>query len=548
MARQRFGWHALAMAVGLGTAGIGVDTAGAQSLVPGSVDDDALLYQRQLDLSLNPTRIEKAAPSVADTENEAFVERSLQALVPEYDGTGEPRSRVVHGTASNPGEWPTAVSLNILKEGARGGSLCAGTVIDSRWILTAAHCVFAKSAGGVKGLRAVTAFAKSNVPHSGEARRVKSVVVHPQFRAVARADKGAGLINDVALLELETPTSAPRQKLAAVSGQSAFLAPGTTMTVIGWGLTKPRGPEAKQDRKYLSEVLLRANVPVPHRNACEAFLGFGGAPSESVFCAGDGKGGADSCNGDSGGPIFAKGPAGEAIQIGVVSWGDGCAVPGTYGAYATIPHFQQWIAKYVSKAQWAVPRDLESALENIAAVEPGGPPAPHGQVTADLRVGRCEGTSALVLKSDAAAAANKVKVGSCLIVQVTSGATGHLVVFNRDAKGDTRQIFPNKWSSGTLSGQAKTRVRAGQVVTVPGPADGFQFEIRKESPRGRNEIIAIVVPEGADLPEITKQFEDMRAIDHFDDVLGRIAAKTRRIEVTPRTPRAVGSRQFDIVD
>jgi len=91
-------------------------------------------------------------------------------------------------------------------------------------------------------------------------------------------------------------------------------------------------------------------------------------------------------------------------------------------------------------------------------------------------------------------------------------------------------------------------VRAGQVVTIPGPADGFEFQIRKESPRGRNEVIAIVVPEGADLTEITRQFEDMRAIDNFDDVLGRIAAKTRRIEVTPRTPRAVGSRQFDIVD
>jgi hypothetical protein len=122
------------------------------------------------------------------------------------------------------------------------------------------------------------------------------------------------------------------------------------------------------------------------------------------------------------------------------------------------------------------------------------------------------------------------------------------VVFNRDARGDTSQIFPNKWSSGKLPGQAKTRVRAGQVVTIPGPADGFELQIRKESPRGRNEVIAIVVPDGADLAEITKQFEDMRTIDSFDDVLGRIAAKTRRIEVTPRTPRAVGSRQFDIVD
>jgi len=548
MTRQRFAWQALAMAVGLGAAGLEIGTAGAQSLVPGSAGDEGLLYQRQLDLSLNPTRIEEAPPTVEGTENDAFVERSLNALVPEYDGKGKARSRVVYGTQSPPGEWPTAVSLAILKEGGRGSSLCAGTVIDSHWVLTAAHCVFTRSTGGVKGLRAVTAFAKSNVPHSGEARRVKAVVVHPEFRAVARAGKGAGLINDLALLELETPTSAPRQKLAALSGETAFLTPGSMMTVIGWGITKPRQPDEQQDPKLLSKILLRANIPVPHRNVCEAFLGFGGASSASVFCAGDGRGGADACNGDSGGPIFAQGAAGEAIQVGVVSWGDGCAVNGTYGAYATVPHFQQWVAKYVPKAQWAAPRDLKPTLDDIASVKPGGPPAPHGQVTADIRVGACEGGTNPVLKAEASVAANRVKVGSCLIVQVTSGATGHLVVFNRDAEGVPRQIFPNRWSSARLPGQAKARVRAGQVVTIPGPADGFEFQIRKESPRGRNEVIAIVVPEGADLTEITRQFEDMRAIDNFDDVLGRIAAKTRRIEVTPRTPRAVGSRQFDIVD
>src|SRR5262249_31093642 len=160
----------------------------------------------------------------------------------------------------------------------------------------AAHCVFTKSTGGVKGLQAVTAYAKSNVPHSGEARRIKQVIVHPKFGGVPRPGKGAGLINDIALLELETPTTAPRQKLAALSGQSAFLSPGTMMTVIGWGLTKARRPDEDQDPSYLSKVLLKADVPVPQRSACEAFLAYGATSSESVFCAGDGKGGADTCN------------------------------------------------------------------------------------------------------------------------------------------------------------------------------------------------------------------------------------------------------------
>ena len=74
---------------------------------------------------------------------------------------------------------------------------------------------------------------------------------------------------------------------------------------------------------------------------------------------------------------------------------------------------------------------------------PGNPPARHGQVTADIRVQQCEGPTAMVLPANATGAANRVKVGSCLTVHVTSGAGGHLVVFNRDAEGVTRQIFPN---------------------------------------------------------------------------------------------------------
>jgi secreted trypsin-like serine protease len=543
MTRQPFGWHALAMAAGLGTVGAVIDSASAQGFVPGGADGGVLVYERQLDLSLNPTRIGEAGPSVPETQDEAFVEKSLEALVPEHDAAGRSRARIVQGTKSQPGEWPTAVSLNILKEGARGGSLCAGTIIDSHWILTAAHCVFSGGTGGLKGLRAVTAFAKSNVPHSGEERRVKSVVVHPKYGPVARPGKSAGLINDVALLELETPTTAPRQKLAALSGQSTFLAPGTMMTVIGWGLTKPRRPDEDQDPKYLSKVLLRADVAVPERSACETFLGFTGATGESVFCAGDGKGGADSCNGDSGGPIFAKGPAGEPIQIGVVSWGDGCAMAGTYGAYANIPYFQQWIAQYVPKAQWVAPHNAKPNLETIAGVKPGGPPAPHGQVTADIRAHRCPGGSA---GPDVAVAANKVKIGWCLTVQVTSGATGHLVILNRDAEGALHRIFPNERSGDALTGRSPTSVRAGDVIYVPKTGAGFKFEIEK--PLGRNEIIAVIVPDDAGLADILKEFAPGRGIDGSDDLLGRLAEKTRRIKVTPATPRAVGTRQFEIVD
>jgi secreted trypsin-like serine protease len=527
----------------------GAAPASAQNHAAGSVGHDGLLYEKRLDLSLNPKRTEAAPPQRAEVQ-EPFQEHavSLQALIP-HDAAGEPRARVVHGMQAGRGQWPSAVSLRIVKDDGRPAALCAGTVIDSHWVLTAAHCIFDRHRGGVRSLRAATAFANSNVSRQGEERRIVSVAVHPEFEIVPRTGRpSAGIVNDIALLELELPTTAPRQKLLPEAGRLAGLAAGTMATVVGWGVAKPRRADEPSDPSLVSKRLLRADVPISDRAACDAFLAFPGAVStDPVFCAGDGWGGPDACNGDSGGPIFVSGHAGEPVQAGVVSWGDGCAQPGAYGAYASVAHFEAWIRQRVPQAQWALPRRASPALATISGATPGGPAAPRGQVAADILIHPCKGIAAVAVSPQThGTAASRVKIGSCMTVLVTSGATGHLAVFNRDTTTkETRQIFPNRYQS-RQAGETPTRVRAGQVVRIPGDLDGFNFRIG--GPAGRNEIIAIVVPEGASLGEATVQLQDMRPIEDFEGLLDGIAGRTRGVEVDPRAPRAVGTRQYEVVD
>jgi secreted trypsin-like serine protease len=546
MPRQRL-VRRIALGVAACIAGTALAPARAQGPTGNILRSGELMYEKQLDLRLNPTRVETGASAAEADEPLQERSASLDALVPDYAG-GEPRARVVHGLQADRGQWPSAVSLSIVAEGGRAASLCAGTVIDSRWILTAAHCIFDRYRGGVRSLRAVTAFANSNVPRQGEARRIRAVVAHPDFATVPRIDKGSpGLVNDIALLELETPTTAPRQKLLAGAGLPAALAAGSVATVVGWGVTQPRKPDQHTDPALVSKRLLRADVPIAARRVCDAFLAFPGiVPTAPIFCAGDGNGGPDSCNGDSGGPIFVPGHAGEPLQAGVVSWGDGCAQPGTYGAYTSVAHFEAWIARYVPKAQWALPRPASPALAVISGATPGGPAAPHGQVTADLLLHPCKGVAAIAVSPDThGTAASRVKIGSCITVVVTSGATGHLAVFNRDlTTNETRQIFPNKHHSRQI-GETSTSVQAGRVVRIPGDLDGFNFKIA--GPVGRNEIIAIVVPDAVKLVETTRQLEDMRAVDNFESLLDAVADRTRGVEVDPRAPRAVGTRQYDVV-
>ena len=70
----------------------------------------------------------------------------------------------------------------------------------------------------------------------------------------------------------------------------------------------------------------------------------------NMVCAGETSGERDACNGDSGGPLFAKN--GDAVtQIGIVSWGEGpmdegaaCGHANAYGVYTRVGNYKDWIA------------------------------------------------------------------------------------------------------------------------------------------------------------------------------------------------------------
>lgn len=88
---------------------------------------------------------------------------------------------------------------------------------------------------------------------------------------------------------------------------------------------------------------LRAvQVLIISRTQCNIL--YRGSISKRMICAGLSAGGKDSCQGDSGGPLISGG-----VQIGVVSWGVGCAdakYPGVYTNLAD-PEVASFISSYV---------------------------------------------------------------------------------------------------------------------------------------------------------------------------------------------------------
>ena len=53
-----------------------------------------------------------------------------------------------------------------------------------------------------------------------------------------------------------------------------------------------------------------------------------------MICAGDCRDARTRAQGDSGGPLMVEGADGQFIQMGIVSWGVGCAFPTQYGVYS----------------------------------------------------------------------------------------------------------------------------------------------------------------------------------------------------------------------
>lgn len=56
-----------------------------------------------------------------------------------------PSSRIVGGTTANPGDWPWQAQLRTTS----GFPYCGASLVDSQWVVTAAHCVEGSTADSI---------------------------------------------------------------------------------------------------------------------------------------------------------------------------------------------------------------------------------------------------------------------------------------------------------------------------------------------------------------------------------------------------------------
>jgi hypothetical protein len=233
-------------------------------------------------------------------------------------------NRIVGGNPVKPGDYPYYVNMY-----GCGGSLIAPTIV-----YTAAHCEpksYINSDVGV-GVSSMNSLNNGNFKN-GENIRVIKAESHPQY-GVGFSD----INNDFALLLLEKPYVIESNIKLVLNDEGSVPANGQYLNVIGLGATSESGNQ--------SNKLREVQVPTVSNKDCNSQQYYNGEVTDEMLCAGFPQGTKDSCQGDSGGPLVQV-VGSTHYQVGVVSWGEGCAQPKRPGVYSRTSDSIDWVKNIV---------------------------------------------------------------------------------------------------------------------------------------------------------------------------------------------------------
>uniref|UniRef100_A0A1Q3FII4 Putative trypsin n=1 Tax=Culex tarsalis TaxID=7177 RepID=A0A1Q3FII4_CULTA len=230
--------------------------------------------------------------------------------------------RIVNGTDATIEDYPFMISLR----SRTGSHSCGGSILNERWILTAAHCVDYYSTVYYQSVQVGRSDVSREVDES--VHFIEDVIIHPHY------NPGNSYVNDIALIRLKTPlvfsdTVQPVRLPTLKWSEVANL----DVTLIGWGRLESDGD--------LPTRLQQVDYFVVPNDRCNEFHRSHIYPSH--ICAAVPDGGKGQCSGDSGGPLLSNG-----VQVGIVSWSvKPCAVAPYPGVLTKVSFFLDWIRENV---------------------------------------------------------------------------------------------------------------------------------------------------------------------------------------------------------
>ncbi|MCG9580375.1 serine protease [Vibrio tubiashii] len=248
---------------------------------------------------------------------------------------------IVNGTNISATTHPSFVSLfydRIDYDGRYGsGPYCGGTLLQSQYVLTAAHCFYGSTQNQLFTSVVPQLQNETDFPNSVLQRVMVSEIYYPSNY------NNSTLANDIAILKLASPITAVNSyaDLAVPSDEATYRNTSEVFYAVGHGNTQTGVDSTTNLQRTQLKYVPNANCNVYTSDTSANLCMDGAATVNSLDNA--------TCQGDSGGPLYWN-----SKQVGITSFGpQTCGNPSVSAnsIFTEVSDHQTWINSVLSGAE-----------------------------------------------------------------------------------------------------------------------------------------------------------------------------------------------------
>uniref|UniRef100_T1J009 Peptidase S1 domain-containing protein n=1 Tax=Strigamia maritima TaxID=126957 RepID=T1J009_STRMM len=247
--------------------------------------------------------------------------------------SNQPEARIIEGVETSPNEFPWQVAL----VNASRTFFCGGSLLTSKYILTAAHCL-RLPIEQLYILLGTHVFDEKVKP--GLMLKATQTFAHPKHTY-------QHFLFDIAIIKMNQSIEYSSTMRPACFPRPNQNYVGRIATLSGWGYNVPG------DYDNRPPILMKGNVTIISLRVCREV--YEDAKQLSVICTGVKSGQKGPCSGDSGTPLVVLEKE-RWNQIGLLSGARECGDPKFPGIFTRVDCYYEWINSITTDFKFCSPK------------------------------------------------------------------------------------------------------------------------------------------------------------------------------------------------